>query len=71
LGYDRRLSMCQTVAYVLEEGKEVAVLEDVISVLPEKGRVRMTNLFGDEKVVPGRISRIDLLTHRIFIDTAK
>jgi predicted RNA-binding protein len=63
--------MCQTVAYVLDEGKEVTVLEDVISVLPEKGSVRMTNLFGDEKVVPGRISRIDLLTHRILIDTTK
>ena len=61
--------MCQTVAYVLNEGKEVSVLEDVVTVAPEGGQVRLTNLFGDEKVVPGRICRIDLLTHRILIDS--
>ena len=48
--------MCQTVAYVIEEGKEVPVLEDVISVSPEDGCIRMVNLFGEEKVVSGRIS---------------
>jgi predicted RNA-binding protein len=59
--------MCQTVAYVIKEGKEVPVLEDVVSVSPENGTIRMVNLFGEEKIVPGRISRIDLLTHRIII----
>ncbi len=59
--------MCQTVAYVVEEGKEVAVLQDVVSVVPMEGGVRMVNLFGEERVVPGRIKQIDLLTHRIII----
>ena len=59
--------MCQTVAYLIEEGKEVPVLEDVVGVSPEEGTVRMVNLFGEEKVVSGRIKRIDLLTHRIII----
>jgi predicted RNA-binding protein len=59
--------MCQTVAYVIDDGKEVALLEDVVTVAPEQGNVRITNLFGDEKVVPGRISKIDLLKHRILI----
>jgi predicted RNA-binding protein len=61
--------MCQTVVYVIEEGKEVPVLEDVVRVSPEGGNVRMVNLFGEEKIVPGRITRIDLLTHRIVIQT--
>ncbi len=60
--------MCQTVAYVIENGKEVAVLEDVVRVSPEDGAVRMVNLFGEEKVLPGRIKRIDLLAHRIIIE---
>jgi predicted RNA-binding protein len=59
--------MCQTVAYVVEQGKEVAVLQDVVSVVPMEGSVRMVNLFGEEKVVQGRIRQIDLLTHRILI----
>jgi predicted RNA-binding protein len=61
--------MCQTVVCVIEEGKEVLVLKDVVRVSPEGGNVRMVNLFGEEKVVPGRITRIDLLTHRIIIQT--
>lgn len=60
--------MCQTTAYVIEQGKEVPILEDVVSILPEDGTIRMVNLFGEEKVVPGRIKRIDLLTHRVMIE---
>lgn len=59
--------MCQTTAYVEEEGREVPVLEDVVSVLPEHGTIRMINLFGEERVVPGKIKRIDLLAHRVII----
>lgn len=59
--------MCQTVAYLLDEGKEVAVLQDVVSAVPEGGTIRLINLFGEEKVVEGRIKQIDLLTHRIVI----
>jgi predicted RNA-binding protein len=61
--------MCQTVAYILREGKEVMVLEDVVTVLPEGSNIMLTNLFGDERIVPGKIRRIDLLTHRILIDS--
>jgi predicted RNA-binding protein len=60
-------SMCQTTAYVIEGDTEVLLLQDVISVKPENGTLRMTNLFGEEKIVPGRIKQIDLLAHKILI----
>ena len=63
--------MCQTAVYVIEGGKEVPVLEDVVRVSPEDGSVRMVNLFGEEKVLPGRIKRIDLLAHRIIIEAGR
>jgi len=59
--------MCQTAAYLVRDGEEVLVLQDVVSVTPERGSIRMVNLFGEEKVVEGRIRQIDLLTHRIII----
>ena len=59
--------MCQTAAYLVREGKEVLLLEDGISVTPEGPNVKMVNLFGEEKVVEGKIRQIDLLTHRITI----
>jgi len=59
--------MCQTVAYLLDQGKETALLQDVVIAIPEAGTIRLVNLFGEEKVVEGRIKQIDLLTHRIVI----
>ena len=61
--------MCQTSAYVMRDGHEELVLQDVISVTPEQGAIRMVNLFGEEKTVPGRIWQIDLLAHRIIIQS--
>ena len=60
-------SMCQTTAYVIEGDREVLLLQDVISIKPEDGSLRMVNLFGEEKVVPGSIKQIDLLAHKILI----
>ena len=61
--------MCQTSAYIMRDGQEELVLQDVITVAPEQGAIRMVNLFGEEKTVPGRIRRIDLLAHRIIIQS--
>jgi predicted RNA-binding protein len=59
--------MCQTTVYLLEDGKETALLQDVVSIMPEAGKIRIVNLFGEEKVVEGKIKYVDLLTHRIVI----
>ncbi len=59
--------MCQTTAYILEGEREVLLLQDVISIEPEPGILRMTNLFGEEKIVSGKIKQIDLLAHKILI----
>ena len=59
--------MCQTSAYLVRDGEEELVLQDVISVAPAGCGVRLVNLFGEEKTVPGRIRQIDLLAHRVII----
>ena len=59
--------MCQTTAYIIEGEKETLLLQDVVSVRPEDGVLRITNLFGEEKTVPGRIKQIDMLAHKIII----
>jgi len=60
-------SMCQTTAYMIEDDREVLLLQDVISIRPENEYLRMINLFGEEKIIPGRIKQIDLLAHKILI----
>jgi predicted RNA-binding protein len=59
--------MCQTTAYLLENGQEKLLMNDVISLIPEEGLVRLVNLFGEELTVAGRIRQMDLLSHKIFI----
>ena len=59
--------MCQTTAYLVEGGQEKPFFEDVVSIEPEEGRLKMVNLFGEEKSVVGRIKQIDLLAHKIVI----
>lgn len=59
--------MCQTTAYLLEDGREKLLMNDVIALIPEKGQVRLVNLFGEDLTVAGRIKQIDLLSHKILI----
>lgn len=59
--------MCQTTAYLLEDGQEKLLMNDVISLIPEHGHVRLVNLFGEELTVAGRIRQMDLLSHKILI----
>ncbi len=63
--------MCQTAVYLVHEGKEELVLQDVVNITPEGATLKLVNLFGEEKVVEGRIRQIDLLSHRITINTAQ
>ena len=63
--------MCQTAVYLVHEGKEELVLQDVVNITPEGATLKLVNLFGEEKVVEGRIRQIDLLSHRITIQATR
>jgi predicted RNA-binding protein len=59
--------MCQTTVYVIENGQERLLMNDVVALIPEEGQVRLVSLFGEEIMVTGRIRQMDLLTHKILI----
>ena len=59
--------MCQTTAYTIQDGKEVVLLKDVVTITPENGKVRIVNLFGEEMLITGRIKHMDLLVHKVII----
>ena len=46
--------MCQTAVYLVHEGKEELVLQDVVNITPEGATLKLVNLFGEEKVVRGK-----------------
>ncbi len=61
--------MCEANAYLYREGKEELVLEAVNIVEPaEEGGYRLVNIFGDQRIVAGRIKRMNLVDHRILFE---
>lgn len=59
--------MCETNAYIEENGKEELYLENVDVVKPEGGKIFMKNLFGEQKIFEGSIKEISLNKHRIIL----
>jgi predicted RNA-binding protein len=61
----RVFEMCQSNAYMIEDGKEEMILSDIISIKPAGNGLRLTNLFGEEQIVEASIEEVDLLNHKI------
>ncbi len=60
--------MCEANAYLLREGKEELILESVDKVESDGGQIRIESIFGEQKVVKGKIRSMSLLNHKILIE---
>ena len=59
--------MCEANVYIKRNGNETLVMEGVFVVKPEKGKVLLENLFGEQKLIDARISQISLMEHKIIL----
>jgi predicted RNA-binding protein len=57
--------MCQATVYLNDK----VIMEDVSMVEPVPEGVRLTALFEPVQVVPATIRRIDLIKHRVILET--
>lgn len=60
--------MCEANAYLVKDGKEELILEAVDKVENEGDHLRIENIFGEQKVVLGRIRSMSLVDHKILIE---
>lgn len=61
--------MCEANAFLLREGKEELLLEGVDLVQPEEdGQFRLVNIFGEQKIIQGRLKSMNLVDHKILFD---
>ena len=60
--------MCEANAYLLKDGKEELFLESLDTVEPDEGRLRLTNIYGEQKFVKGKITRLSLVDHKVVIE---
>ncbi len=59
--------MCESTAYLLKDGKEELLLEGVDLLENRDGRVRMVNIFGEEREIEAQIKVLSLVDHKIIL----
>jgi predicted RNA-binding protein len=59
--------MCEAVVYIEREGIQEKLMDDVVEVKPEGGKLVLVDVFGDQKVVSARIREVRLMEHEIFL----
>jgi len=57
--------MCQATVYL--DGKEI--MKDVLLVEPLPEGIRLVSFFDEPRVVPAKIQQIDLIKHRVILQT--
>jgi predicted RNA-binding protein len=61
--------MCEANAYFVKDGKEELLMQSVDLVEPEEdGVFRLVGIFGDQKIIRGRIKRMNLVNHKILFE---
>ena len=64
--------MCESTAYLITSEGERKVMDYVVDVVPkENGRLLLTDLLGEEKLIEGMLKEVRLLEHKIIIEKVK
>ena len=59
--------MCESHAYLIEGDEERLIMEDVINVREEGGKVVLSNIIGEESVLEAEVAAITLLDHKVLL----
>ena len=63
--------MCETSVYVGQDGEEQKVMDYVVLVQPEGDAYLLVGLLGEQKLVQGRIVKIDFLKHTLHLSRSQ
>jgi predicted RNA-binding protein len=59
--------VCDLNAYMLVKEGEDLILENVDSLEAEDGKLRLTSIFGEVKVVEGTVKSLSLREHKVIL----
>ena len=57
--------MCESAAYILKEDGMERIMDNVVSVDPFEGKVYLTDLLGEQKIVDGEIKEYNILITQV------
>ncbi|QJA09497.1 CooT family nickel-binding protein [Romboutsia sp. CE17] len=59
--------MCESAAFILKNNELEKVMDNVVNVDPYEGKVYLTDLLGEQKIIDGVIKEIRLMDHKIIL----
>ncbi len=60
--------MCESTAYLVKSEGLEKIMENVVYMKPEDGKVYLADLLGEQKIVKGEVKEIRLIDHKILIE---
>jgi predicted RNA-binding protein len=61
--------VCEANAYLVKDGQEELIMESVDLIEPEgENGWKIMGIFGDQKIVKGRIKSMNLVNHKIMFE---
>lgn len=61
--------MCESQVYLLTLDGEKKIMDNVVYIKPENGKVFLEDLLGEQKIVDGKIKEMKLIAHKIIIES--
>lgn len=58
--------MCEARVFYRDDGGQRQIMDDVVLVQPDDGVYLVVNVLGEQKLVQGRIEKIDFLHRKIY-----
>jgi len=60
--------MCEAKVFLIEDHTNQPLMKDVVLIQPEGDAYLLANLIGEQKLVRGRIVKIDFLRHTVQLE---
>ncbi|HOB29730.1 MAG: CooT family nickel-binding protein [Dethiobacteria bacterium] len=60
--------MCQSSVYLVKDGREELVMEDVSVIKPQGDDLLLVGMLGEKKQVKAKIKELQLMDHRILLE---
>jgi len=60
--------MCEANAYLVQDGKEELLMENVDVVRPEDEGIYLQDIFGGQRTIKAKIKQMNLVDHRILLE---
>jgi predicted RNA-binding protein len=60
--------MCESTAYILNNGEEELFFEDVDSLENKNNQIELVDIFGETKEIRARIKLFSLVDHKILLE---